>query len=130
LVGGEIDATINGAATVLPHVGNNGVRALAISTKKRSSLAPDLPTINEAGVLGYSSQGAFGLLAPAGVPQDIREKLESDIAHVLRRPEMRNILAARHFELPPLGPVEFLKVIAEESDKWRTVIETKKIKDD
>jgi tripartite-type tricarboxylate transporter receptor subunit TctC len=130
LVAGEIDATINGAATVLPHVGHNGVRALAISTKKRSSVAPDLPTIDEAGVFGYSSQGAFGLLAPAGVPQDVREKLESDIADVLQRPEMPNILAARHFELAPLGPVEFLKVIAQESDKWRAVIVDKKIKGD
>jgi tripartite-type tricarboxylate transporter receptor subunit TctC len=130
LVAAEIDASINGAATVLPHLSPGGVRALGISTKKRSSLAPDLPTIDEAGVPGYSSQGAFGLLAPAGVPQDIREKLETDLADVLRRPEIRNILGARHFELAPLGPLEFHKVIVEESDKWRSVIEDKKIKGD
>jgi tripartite-type tricarboxylate transporter receptor subunit TctC len=130
LVAGEIDATINGAATVLPHVGQNGVRALAITTKQRSGLAPDLPTMEEAGVPGFSSQGAFGLLAPAGVPQDIREKLEADLAEVMQRPEMQGVLGTRYFERAPLGPVEFQKVIAEESAKWRSVIEDKQIKAD
>jgi tripartite-type tricarboxylate transporter receptor subunit TctC len=130
LVAAEIDASINGAATVLPHVSPEGVRALGISTKKRSSLAPDLPAIDEAGVPGYSSQGAFGLLAPAAVPQDIRDKIETDLAEVVRRPEIRHILGARYFELAPLGPAEFRKVIVEESDKWRSVIEDKKIKGD
>jgi tripartite-type tricarboxylate transporter receptor subunit TctC len=130
LVAAEIDTTINGAATVLPHLSQGGVRALGISTRKRSSLAPDLPTIDEAGITGYSSQGAFGLLAPAGVPQDIREKIGTDLADVLRRPDMRNILGARHFELAPLGQSEFEKLIVEESAKWRSVIEDKKIKGD
>jgi tripartite-type tricarboxylate transporter receptor subunit TctC len=130
LVAAEIDASINGAATVLPHVSPTGVRALAISSKQRSALAPDLPTIDEAGVKGYSSQGAFGLLAPAGVPQEILDKLEADIGEILRRPEMRSILAARHFEPAQLGPREFEKLIAEETQKWRSVIEDKKIKGD
>jgi tripartite-type tricarboxylate transporter receptor subunit TctC len=130
LVAAEIDASINGAATILPQAGNNGLRVLAISTKQRSGLAPDLPTVDEAGVRGFSSQGAFGLLAPGSVPQEIREKLATDLIEVMQRPEMRGVLTARSFELAPLGPVEFQKVIAEESDKWRSVIEDKKIKGD
>jgi tripartite-type tricarboxylate transporter receptor subunit TctC len=130
LVAAEIDASINGAATVLPHVSPTGVRALAISTKKRSSLAPEMPTIDEAGAPGYSSQGAFGLLAPASVPQDIREKLAADIAEVMQRPEMAKVLRARYFELAPLGPAEFWKLIAEEREKWRGTIEEKEIKAD
>ena len=130
LVAAEIDASINGYATVSPHLSPQGLRALGISTKRRSSLAPDLPTLDEAGVPGYSSQGAFGLLAPAGVPQDIGAKIEADIAEIMQRPEMRNILKARGFELAPLGPAEFAKLIAEETDKWRSVIEDKKIKGD
>jgi tripartite-type tricarboxylate transporter receptor subunit TctC len=130
LVAAEIDASINGAATVFPHVSPTGVRALGISTKKRSSLAPELPTIDEAGAAGYSSQGAFGLFAPVGVPQDIRDKLAADIAEVMRRPEMENILRARYFELAPLGPTEFQKLIVEESYKWRSTIDEKKIKAD
>jgi len=130
LVAEEIDASINGTATMLPHVSPQGVRALGISTRQRSSLAPDLPTIAEAGVPGYSSQGTFGLLAPAGVPQDIRDKLETDLAEVLQRPQIRAILSARHFEIAPLGPSEFQRLIVEESDKWRSVIADKRIKGD
>jgi tripartite-type tricarboxylate transporter receptor subunit TctC len=128
LVASEIDASINGAATILPHVSTNGVRALAVTTKQRSSLTPDLPTVDEAGVQGYSSQGAFGLLAPAGVPQEIREKLATDLMEVMQRPDMRGILTARYFELAPHGPAEFQKVIGEETEKWRSVIEDKKIR--
>jgi tripartite-type tricarboxylate transporter receptor subunit TctC len=128
LVAAEIDASINGISTMLPHLSSDGVRAFGISTRTRSRFMPDLPTIDEAGARGYSSQGAFGLLAPAGVPQDIRDKLQSDIAEVLRRPEMQDILGARYFEPAPLGPAEFQKLITEESDKWRAVIEDKKIK--
>jgi tripartite-type tricarboxylate transporter receptor subunit TctC len=69
-------------------------------------------------------------LAPGSVPQEIREKLATDLIEVMQRPEMRGVLTARSFELAPLGPVEFQKVIAEESDKWRSVIEDKKIKGD
>jgi tripartite-type tricarboxylate transporter receptor subunit TctC len=130
LVAAEIDASINGTSTALPHVSPLGVRALGISTRQRSAVAPDLPTIAEAGVPGYSSQGTFGLLAPAGVPQDIRAKLATDLAEVLQRPDLRAVLSARHFELAPLGPSEFQRMIAEESDKWRSVIEDKKIKGD
>jgi tripartite-type tricarboxylate transporter receptor subunit TctC len=130
LVAGEIDATINGAATVLPHVSPEGVRALAISTKQRSSLAPDLPTIDEAGAPGYSSQGAFGLLAPTGVPEDIRNKIETDVAEIMKRPDILKILRQRYFELPPLGPAAFKALVAEESDKWRSVISAKNIKVD
>jgi tripartite-type tricarboxylate transporter receptor subunit TctC len=130
LVAGEITATINGLATVFPHLAGGAVRALAISTKRRSALAPELPTIEEAGVPGYSSQGAFGLLAPAGVPQDIRDKIGADIVEVLGRSEIRKVLETRRFELAPTGPMEFEKLVAEESEKWRAVIAEKRIKGD
>ena len=129
LVAGEIDASINGAATILPYL-SAGVRALAITTKQRSALAPDLPTVEEAGVAGYSSQGAFGLLVPAGVPQDIQDKIGADIGEIMHRPEMAKLLRDRAFDLAPNGPAEFRKLIAEESEKWRGVIAEKNIKGD
>ena len=128
LLAGEIDATINGLATVQSLMQAGKVRVLAITTKQRSSLAPDMPTIGEAGVPEFSSGGLFGLMAPAGVPQDIREKIERDIGAVLARPSIKALLAARSFEPAPMGPKNFEAVIAEESDKWRKVIVDKNIK--
>jgi tripartite-type tricarboxylate transporter receptor subunit TctC len=128
LVSGEIDSSINGLATVYPHVLGGRMRGLSISTKQRSTLAPDLPTVQEAGVPGYFSQGAFGMLAPAGVPKDVVAKISEDIAEIVRTPEFRKAAAARYFEIPPTGPDEFRKLVAEETQKWRQVISEKNIK--
>ena len=69
ILAGEIDMTINGMSNILPHIGEGKLKALAVSTVTRNPLAPDVPTMQEAGVPGYSSQGAFGLFAPAGTPK-------------------------------------------------------------
>jgi len=130
LVAGEIDSTITGLATVYPQVLAGTVRGFAISTKQRSQLAPDLPTIHEAGAPGYSSQGAFGLMAPAGVPQDIRDKIQRDIAEILNTSQIKKVLADRYFEPAATGQKEFLALIDEETIKWRQVIKEKDIKGD
>jgi tripartite-type tricarboxylate transporter receptor subunit TctC len=128
IVAGEIDATINGASNILPHMPTGAVKALAISTKERSSLAPELPTMQEAGVPGYSSQGAFGLLAPVGVPDAVRSKIYTDVAEVLRRPDLKKAAEARSFQLYAGNGEEFHRLIAEETSKWRRVIADAKIK--
>src|SRR6201991_4755141 len=86
ILAGEIDLTINGMSNILPHIEGGKLKALAISTLARHALAPNIPTMQEAGVEGYSSQGAFGLFAPAGVPADIRAKIHPDTAEILKRP--------------------------------------------
>ena len=122
ILGGQIDLTINGMSNIMPHVGGGKLKALAISTPKRSPLAPDLPTMQEAGVPGYSSQGTFGLFAPAGTPADVREKIRADVAEILARPDVKKALEAKSFAVDNLGPVEFAKIIAEDTAKWRQVI--------
>ena len=114
--------TINGMSNILPHIGSGKLRALAISTAQRNPLAPDVPTMQEAGVPGYNSQGAFGLFAPAGTPREIRDKVHADVAEVLKLPDVRKALETRSFVVGGVGPVEFEKFIAEETVKWRKVI--------
>jgi len=128
IVAGEIDSTINGASNILPHMPTGAVKALAISTKERSPLAPDLPTMQEAGVPGYSSQGAFGLLAPAGVPDAIRAKIYADVVDVLKRPDIKQAAEARSFQLFAGNADDFQRLIAEETSKWRDVIRDAQIK--
>jgi tripartite-type tricarboxylate transporter receptor subunit TctC len=65
--------TINGMSNILPHIGEGKLKALAVSTATPNPLAPEIPTMQEAGVPGYTSQGTFGLFAPAGTPHDYRE---------------------------------------------------------
>ena len=122
ILSGEIDMTINGMSNILPHIGEGKLKALAVSTVTRNPLAPDVPTMQEAGVPGYSSQGAFGLFAPAGTPKDIIAKIHADIAGVMMNPDMKKALEARSFVTGGAGPAEFEKFIADENVKWQKVI--------
>jgi len=128
ILAGEIDMTINGMSNILPHIGEGKLKALAISTVQRNPLAPDVPTMQEAGVPGYSSQGTFGLFAPAGTPRDIIDKVHTDIAAVLALPDVKKALEARSFVLDGSGPAEFEKFIAAENVKWQKVIKEADIK--
>jgi tripartite-type tricarboxylate transporter receptor subunit TctC len=79
-------------------------------------------------VPGYSSQGAFGLFAPAGTPRDIIAKIHADTAGMLAQPDVKQALEARSFVVGGAGPAEFEKFIAEENVKWQKVIEEANIK--
>ena len=122
ILAGEVDMTINGMSNILPHIGEGKLKALAVSTAKRNPLAPDVPTMQEAGVPGYTSQGAFGLFAPAGTPKDILDKIHADTAEVLALPDVKKALETRSFVVEGQGPAEFDKFIATETTKWQRVI--------
>jgi len=128
ILAGEIDMTINGMSNILPHIGEGKLKALAVSTVTRNPLAPDVPTMQEAGVPGYSSQGAFGLFAPAGTPKDIIAKIHTDTAAVLAQPDVKKALEARSFVVGGAGPAEFEKFISDEHIKWQRVIKEADIK--
>src|SRR6187431_154859 len=130
ILSGEIDMTINGMSNILPHLEGGKLKALAISTLTRHRLAPDIPTMQEAGVPGYSSQGAFGLFAPAGVPREIRDKIYADTSEILKRPDMIKALEDRSFQVDNVGPDGFAKMITAETEKWAKVIATAHIKVD
>jgi tripartite-type tricarboxylate transporter receptor subunit TctC len=130
ILSGEIDMTINGMSNILPHIEGGKLKALAISTLARHRLAPDIPTMQEAGVPGYSSQGAFGMFAPVGVPAEIRAKIHADIEEILKRPDVVKALEDRSFQVDNVGPEGFAKMIASETDKWGQVIRAANIKGD
>jgi len=127
---GEIDMTINGMSNILPHIEGGKLKALAVSTARRNPLVPNIPTMQEAGVPGYTSQGSFGLFAPAGTPREIRDKIAADVAEILARPEVKKALEARSFVVDSFGPDAFDKFIASETVKWDAVIKHAGIKGD
>ena len=117
-------------SNILPHIPGGKLKALAISTETRNPLAPDVPTMQEAGVPGYSSRGMFGLFAPAGTPREIRDKVHADVAEILARPDVRKPLEARSFVVESAGPADYARIIADETAKWRKVITQAGIKGD
>ncbi|MBY0271682.1 MAG: tripartite tricarboxylate transporter substrate binding protein [Burkholderiales bacterium] len=123
LVGGQIQVVIDNMPPYLPHVQAGRIRGLAVTTAKRSPAMPSLPTMQEAGVAGYEAGSWFGLLAPAGTPRGIVQKLSAETARILKLPDVSERLSSQGAE--PVGgtPDEFANFINNEQAKWRKVIE-------
>lgn len=128
LIGGQIQVVIDNIPPYLPHVQSGKIRALAITTAKRSPAAPNLPTMQEAGVAGYEAGSWFGLLAPAGVPKDIVRKLSVETNRILQLPDVRERMSSQGAEPAGGTPEDFAAFIRNEQAKWRKVIEQANIK--
>ena len=122
VMGGQIAVTIDNMPPYLPNVRAGKMRALAVSTAKRSSAVPDLPTIAEAGVPGYDSGAWFGLLAPAGTPRAIVNQLSAETARILKQPEVNKRISELGAEPVGSTPEEFTALIKSEILKWAKVI--------
>ena len=122
LMGGQIQVVIDNLPPYVPQVKAGKIHALAVTTAKRSATVPDLPTIAEAGVKGYEASAWFGLLAPAGTPKDIVDKLSAETAKILNMTDVREKLSAQGAEPAADSPDEFSSFIKVEIAKWAKVI--------
>src|SRR3954465_9156073 len=130
MLANQIDTSITGSSNILPYLPAGNLRALAITTAQRSPQAPDVPTMQEAGVLGYETQSLYGLFAPARTPPDTINKIHADLTEIIMRPDVKTLLAARSFEVQGKTAAEFQKIIDSDTAKWQKVITTAKIKED
>jgi tripartite-type tricarboxylate transporter receptor subunit TctC len=130
LMGGHVQLMIIGMSVSLPHVRSGKLKALGVSSLKRSPAAPELPTLNESGLPGFEVVNWMGVLAPAKTPRDTVAKLSAEIHRILHMPEMRARLLAQGFE--PVGntPEEFDAYIKSELVKWSKVVKQAGIKPD
>jgi tripartite-type tricarboxylate transporter receptor subunit TctC len=124
LVAGEIDVMLNSPTNALPQVRAGRLKALAMGSLKRSSVAPEVPTLTEAGVPGVEVGVWYSMLAPAGTPQEIVARLSGEIAKIVRTPEALQRLA--YEALDPVGsnPAEFSAYLKAELAKWAAVIKS------
>ena len=118
LIGGHIQLMFGAVATTLPHVKSGKLRAIAVSSPKRWPSVPDLPTVSESGVPGFEAATWYGVLAPAGTPQPIIAKLNTEIAGVLHLPDVRAYGMEQGFETIGNKPEEFAEVIRRDMEKW------------
>jgi tripartite-type tricarboxylate transporter receptor subunit TctC len=118
--------------TALPpamaHVKGGTLRALAITSAKRNPELPDVPTMAEAGISGQEAETMQGLLAPAGTPKDIVDRLQREVAKIVAQPDTREKLLAMGFD--PVGntPEQFSAYISSEIARWSKVIREAKLK--
>ncbi len=122
VIAGQVTMMFDLTLTSLPQIQNGSVRGLAITTAKRSQLAPDLPTVSESGVPGYAVDAWFGVFAPAKTPDAIVNRLNGEIVGIMKLPEMREKLAAQGAEPLTSTPAEFASYVRDEAAKWSKVI--------
>jgi tripartite-type tricarboxylate transporter receptor subunit TctC len=122
LLGGRITMIFASPSTATQQVKAGKVRALAVTTGRRSALVPDLPTISEAGVPGFDVNNWYGMAAPAGTPPAVIARLNRDIVAALKNPEVAQLFLKQGLEPAPTTPEAFGKFIRSEFEKWGRVL--------
>src|SRR6185295_9396288 len=122
MVGGQANVMFNGMLATYPFVKDGKLKVLAISSAKRFSTAPEIPTVAEQGMPGFETGSWQGIVAPAGTPPEIVAKLHSTITAILKTAEMKERLDKAGAELRPQSPAEFGAFIREEKARWAKVV--------
>jgi tripartite-type tricarboxylate transporter receptor subunit TctC len=130
LLAGDTQLMFDNLANAMAQVKAGKLRALAVTTAKRSALAPELPTMAEAGLSGFDISTWYGLLAPAGTPADVVRKWNADVTRILSSPDMRERLAAQGAEAAPDSPAEFAQFIASELARYARIVKASGAKPD
>jgi tripartite-type tricarboxylate transporter receptor subunit TctC len=128
LVGGQVQLYFATISTALPHVKSGKIRALAVTSAKRSIVVPEYPTIAEAGVRGYEHASWVGMLAPAKTPAAIVRTLNAEAVKALAREDVKTALLRDGLEPVGDSPQEFAALIKAEVAKWMKVVKAAGIK--
>lgn len=123
LIGGNMDLMFDNLPSAMPQIKAGKLKALAVTSAERSAAVADLPTIAEAGpVKGFEASSWFGLLAPAGTPMDIVNRLQQETAKALGAPALKERLLSQGAIPSGMSPADFTKLIAAETKKWAEVV--------
>jgi len=122
LLGGQMPLAVVDLTSAAGHVKSGSLRALAVTSAKRTKVAPDIPTMAEAGVPGYAASAWMGLFAPKGLPPSVVERLGREIRAALAKADVQAQIVALSAEPAYLDAAAFASFIAGESKKWSTVI--------
>jgi tripartite-type tricarboxylate transporter receptor subunit TctC len=128
LIAGHVPAFIAVISTAVPQVKSGKVRAIAVTGAKRSSALPDVPTVAEAGVKGYTATNWYGLLAPAKTPPSVVARLNRDFVAALKAPDVVRQLNERGIDSAPSSAAEYLEFAQSEQKRWLPVIKEANIK--
>ncbi|NJD88666.1 MAG: tripartite tricarboxylate transporter substrate binding protein [Betaproteobacteria bacterium] len=122
LVGGQVKVSFVGGPNAVPYLANGKLRALGVTTSKRSADLPDIPTIDEAGVAGYDATLWLGLLAPPGTPAEVVAKLREGVTKALSTPEARKLVNSAGVDVALSSPEEFATLMKSEMERWGKVV--------
>ena len=127
LLGGQINMSFDTITPVLPHIKAGKLRALAITTNKRSPALPDVPTLDEAGLKGFNLGTWFGVLAPAGTPREIVSRLNTELVKIIHSPEFKKRMDDIGAE--PVGntPEQMAQQIRDDTERFAKLVKDAKV---
>jgi tripartite-type tricarboxylate transporter receptor subunit TctC len=130
VMSGQVPLMFDTSVVAGPHIQGGKLRALAVTSSKRSAAMPDVPTVAEAGIAGYEVVSWQAIFAPAGTPQPIVQRLHAEIAKILKSPEMQERLAKLGMDASGMAPAELAAFQKSEIEKWARVIKAANVKID
>ena len=130
LIGGQVQLMFDNLPPSLPQIKAGKLRALAVTSAARAPALPDTPTVAEAGLPGFEASSWFGVLAPAGTPPEIVNKLNAEIAKLANRADTREEWAKQGASAMTMPPDEFSRYVAGDIAKWEKVIKVSGAKPD
>jgi tripartite-type tricarboxylate transporter receptor subunit TctC len=128
VIGGHVHMMFDAITTMAQNVTAGQVRAIGTTGTKRSALTPDVPTVAEAGVAGYEATIWIGIMAPAGTPKPIVDKLNAEINKVIERPDVKDVWAKQGAVPMVMSPAEFDKYLRDDIEKWAKLVQASGIK--
>jgi tripartite-type tricarboxylate transporter receptor subunit TctC len=131
LVSGKVQLLFDSIVSGLPHVKDGKLKALAVTSRKRSALVPELPTVAESGLPGFESDTWFGVYGPKGLSAEITGRVASEFQRALAKPEVAERMAKLGAEpVTDAGPAKFAAMVKADSERWATLIRERKITSD
>jgi tripartite-type tricarboxylate transporter receptor subunit TctC len=127
LLGGRVAIFFSTVAVARPHIQSGKIRALGVTTAKRTQALPNVPSIAEAGIPGYEVSGWYGMVAPAAVPKTAVASLHASVQHALRIPEIKERLLGVGVEAVEMSSAQFGERIVSDVAKWRKIVPPLKI---
>src|SRR5438105_7391415 len=122
ILGGQVQMMFDAITTMAPNVQAGKLKALGTSGRARSSVLPEVPTVSEAGVPGYDAVIWLGIMAPAGTPRAIVERLNAEITRTVNAPEMKSAWARQGAVAMSMTPEEFARFVRDDIDKWARIV--------
>ena len=130
LIAGQVQVMFDNTPNVLPHVRAGKLKALGVSSRSRTRLAPEIPTVDEAGVPGYDVGVWFGVLTVAGTPREVVQRLNTEMVKILTSPQVKERFGKMGVEVVAGSPDQFSQFLKSEVDRWAKVIQDAGIKAD
>jgi tripartite-type tricarboxylate transporter receptor subunit TctC len=122
MIAGRVDLTIDNVSALLPHIQSGAIRALAVTSRERLAVLPDVPTMDASGLKDFKSSGWTAVFAPAKTPADIVDRLSKAVADGIRRPDIKSNMEQAGNVVVGSTPEECAKFVKEESDTWGPII--------